>query len=426
MKSATLLRLIAAAAVLMACSIPTRRADAFYPEEHQRVARLSLYLLGEMYPATFDRCLKLDGRDSIIRTMRYENISYAPEKPTLISGLIERIAWESLSPDFFRDLEFVDVDFSIDDPHDDSVLKNDDEAMYSTKEDLFLEIFFALFGAPHGNFTSYNHFINIGSYGKSRFDDYDGYSYQFIQEFGNQYQTDAKLLGKALDEGTIWYNSDAYVHAPGQQWYDGCSPSVERYSFPTRYPSRVEELKVRFPLAKNIGSENCGVPFSVFLPVDNVARFWYGRFLETGDPLDLGPIMHAIGDASIPHHAAGYLGNWHQAYETGMTDIVLAVVDSNSDRDEIKKIVESWDRIDGDVPDGLAPGDYTKTPAINWSVEDLVTWMALHAYRQYIEDYEPHYRSNRSHVIFFDKARELIILGTAMNVIVLKKALSEY
>jgi len=271
MKSTALLGLIAAAAVLMVCSIPSERADAFYPDEHQSIARLSLYLLGEMDLATFERCLELDGRDSLIREMEYENISYAPEKPSFSSGLIERIAWESLSPDFFRDLEFVDVDFSLDDPHDTSVLKNDDEATYSTKGDPFLGTLFALFGAPHGNFTSYNHFINIGSYGMSRFDDFDGYSYQFIREFGKQYQTDAKLLGKALDEGAVSYYNDEYVHAPGQQWYDGCSPSVERYSFPTRYPGSVEESKARFPLAKNVGSENCGIPYSVFMPVDNMA-----------------------------------------------------------------------------------------------------------------------------------------------------------
>ena len=428
MKSSALLRFIAVAiaAAVAVCAVPSRRADAYYPEEHQSLTVFSLFLLYEIYPETFDRCLALCGQDSVIRTMEYDNLSYAPAKPSSTDGLIYRIAWESLSPDFFRDLVFVDVDFSPDDPHSGSIFKDDDNAESSSKDDLFLGTLFTLFGAPHANFTSFNHFINIGSYGKSRFDDYDGYSYKFIKEEGHQYQTAAGLLGKAIDEGINWYYGDAYVHAPGQKWYNGCSPSVERYSFPTRYPDSNAEFKDRFPMAKNVGSENCGVPYSVFMPVDNMARYWYERFLATGDPLDLGPLLHAICDAGIPHHAAGYVGNWHQYYEPATKDIVRDVASSESDRAQIRKLVESWDRIDDDPPDGLAPDDYRRKPAINWSIENLTTWMALHAYRQYIELYEPYYRTSRAGIIIPEKARELIILGTAMNVLVLKKALTEY
>jgi hypothetical protein len=426
MKSNRILRLIGAAAVLVICSTVSEKAIAFYPEEHYRLALLSLDILREMYPEEYERCLRLDGRDSLVRDMSYENISLVPPKPFPDAELAERIAWESLAPDCYRDLEFVDVDFGMDDPHGDRILKNDDEATYSTKDDPLVGTLIELFGEVHGNYTAFNHFINIGSYGKSMFDDYDGYSYQFIRDYGRQYQSDAKFFGKALDEGVMLYYNDEYVHAPGQRWYKGCSQSVERYSYQSMYTSLEEDMKDRFPLAKNVGSEDCGIPFSVFLPVDNMARFWYGRFLETGDPLDLGPVLHAIGDAGIPHHAAGYLGNWHQSYEVGQTDIVLGVVGSVSDRIEIKRIVENWDRMADDVPENLAPGDYAKTPAANWRIDNLVTWMALNAYRQYTEDYEPYYKSHREHIILNDKARELIILGTAMNVIVLKKALSEY
>jgi len=426
MKSFALLRFIAVAAAIAVCAVPSRRADAYYPEEHQTLTAFSLFLLYDIYPQTFDRCLALTGQDSIIRTMEYDNLSYAPAKPSSTDGLIHRIAWESVSPDFFKDLVWVDVDFSPDDPHTISLFKDDDRAETSSKDDMFLGTMFTLVGSPHANFTSCNHFINIGSYGKSRFDDYDGYSYKFVKEEGHQYQTSKGMLGKALDEGINWYYGDSYVHAPGQEWYDGSSPSVERYSFPTKYPDKIEEFRDRFPMAKNVGSEGCGVPYSVFMPVDNMARYWYERFLATGDPLDLGPLMHAIGDAGVPHHAAGYVGNWHQYYEPGMKDIVLDVIGSKSDKDRIMKIVESWDRIDNNAPDSLAPDDYDKTPAINWSIENLTTWMALHAYRQYIKDYEPYFLTNRTGIIFPEKARELVILGTAMNVIVLKKALTEY
>mgnify|MGYP001283882097 CR=1 FL=1 len=314
---------VIAAAAIAVCTVPSRRAGAYYPEEHQSLTTFSLFLLHEIYPEMFDRCLALTGQDSVIR-------------------------------------------------------------------------------------------------------EYDGYSYQFVKEGGQQYQTSSGMFGKALDEGINWYYSDSYVHAPGKEWYDGSSPSLDRYSFPTKYPDKIAEFKDRFPMAKNVASEGCGVPYSVFMPVDNMARYWYERFLATGDPLDLGPLMHAVCDAGIPHHAAGYVGNWHQYYEPAMKEIVAGVARSESDRARIRELVESWDRIDDNPPGNLAPDDYRMKPATNWSIQNLTTWMALHACKQYIELYEPYYRNSRAGIIIPEKARELVILGTAMNVIVLKKALTEY
>lgn len=425
MKSLKLSQSMIAIGILMICSTVSKRAVAFYPEEHQRLARFAFEILGEMYPEEFQRCSELNGEDSQIRDMTYENISYVPDKPSADAELVDRISWEALAPDCYRDLEFVDVDFGIDDPHDNRIWENRDEATYSTKDDPLVGTLFEIFGVVHNNFTSFNHFINIGSYEKSKFDDYDGYSYEFIKEYGQQYQSDAKLWGKNLDDAIMWYYNDEYIHAPGQQWYAGCSQSVERYSYPTKYSTSDKELKARFPLANCVGRENHGIPYSVFLPLDNMARYWYGRFLETKDPLDMGPVMHAIGDASIPNHAAGYLGNWHQYYETEIADDVLAVINSASDKSEIKAIIISWDRIDSDSLESLAPGDYMKTPGINWSIENLVTWVALNAYRQYKNDYEPYYRSKGNEVIYHDKAQELIKLAAAMTVLVSKKALSE-
>lgn len=38
------------------------------------------------------------------------------------------------------------------------------------------------------------------------------------------------VFGQRVDEALNWWLNDEYVHAPGQPWYRGCSPSVERYS----------------------------------------------------------------------------------------------------------------------------------------------------------------------------------------------------
>ena len=42
MKSITLKRFIVVTAIFLVCSNPLGRADAFYPKEHQEIARLSL------------------------------------------------------------------------------------------------------------------------------------------------------------------------------------------------------------------------------------------------------------------------------------------------------------------------------------------------------------------------------------------------
>jgi hypothetical protein len=63
MKSFALLRFIAIAAAIAICAVPSRRADAYYPEEHQTLTAFSLFLLYEICPQTFDRCLALTGQD---------------------------------------------------------------------------------------------------------------------------------------------------------------------------------------------------------------------------------------------------------------------------------------------------------------------------------------------------------------------------
>jgi len=53
------------------------------------------------------------------------------------------------------------------------------------------------------------------------------------------------------------------------------------------------------------------------LNLRDMAGFWLGR-ITGGDPnlYYLGPVMHALHDASEPHHAAGYNGNFHDLWES--------------------------------------------------------------------------------------------------------------
>lgn len=283
--------------------------------------------------------------------------------------------------DEYRDLEFVDVEGigeARDDPHRDDpwYAAVDDEAHYA--EDGYC-------------LTAFNHFIDIQK-GPGLFDDYDGYAYHRGSACRGQFQDAAdaasgfwaallaKISGFKVDAGLAgyWFN-DEYVHAPCHPWYRGCSPAVERYSFPAeegQYGSVRDELAARFPLAASTGGRGKGIPYSVFMPVDNMARYWYGRFLETEDPQALGPVLHAIQDASVPHHAAGYSGNWHGRYETDADPRIAEWLGDDGFLADVSDLVDRWSWEDPAPPATLARDQYTRRPAINWRIDQLVTWVA--------------------------------------------------
>src|SRR6266540_3235721 len=52
-----------------------------------------------------------------------------------------------------------------------------------------------------------------------------------------------------------------------------------------------------------------------FEPVDNVARYGWQQFQQTGTARGLGWVLHALGDAFCPHHTLGSLGWGHQPWE---------------------------------------------------------------------------------------------------------------
>lgn len=350
------------------------------------------------------------------------------------------LAVQAVLPDYYRDLELVDVegfsDGGRDDPHRDEWDAINDEAHYS--ED-------------NSNFAAFNHFMDIKK-GPGRFDDFDGYSYHYGSASRDQYQdaSDATsdfwaqlfgdLGGYKVDSGLVgyWYN-DEYVHAYGGEvgagghggWYRECSPSVWRYSFPGDkgvYASKEFELRARFPVADSVGRSGKGIPYSVFMPVDNMARYWYEQFRTTRDLLALGPVMHAIQDASVPHHAAGYLGNWHDRYEENLGRNIENWLRDPVFLNDVKQLVNEWSRIDpscsasGCPVPALRQSDWSKTPALNWRVDQLVTWMALNAYHAYDATYN-HFRGG----FRFDtaNAKELTKKALALSALVLKKAAAD-
>jgi hypothetical protein len=353
-----------------------------------------------------------------ITTELAANLAWRKDGRRPAPALVKELARACVATDLWRDLEFVDVQFGRDDPHARQWNKISDR--------------------PHTveqakSLTSFNHFIDIQK-GPGRFDDYDGYSYFRGSAHLEEYQAAkdlsggwalllAELLECKVDEGLNYWLNDEYVHAPGHRWYRQCSPALEHYSFPRdygRFRTRRAELAARFPLARSVGKRGCGIPYSIFMPVDNLARYWFARFIRTGEVTALGPVLHAVQDASIPHHAAGYSGNWHVEYEDALNELASR---RKTDRDFAAQAAQralAWSRRDPHPPRRrLMLRDRLRAPGINWSVSQLVTWTALNAYQEYTETYR-HFRGGFKLVVAsMDK---LLLLAAAMSVLVLRKA----
>jgi hypothetical protein len=330
----------------------------------------------------------------------------------------ERLARASEATDFYQDLEFVDVNFGRDDPHREEPGKLNDQAHHVVDQ---------------RTLTAFNHFIDIKK-GPGRFDDYDGYSYYRGSAQGEQFQPAsnlvsrweyifASLTGFKVDEGIQYWLNDEYVHAPGRKWYRNCSPSLERYSFPQdlgHYPGKRAELAARFPLTERQGQKGRGVPYSVFMPLDNLARYWWGRWQRRPDRIELlGPVLHAVQDASIPHHAAGYNGNWHVDYEHALNRVASRLSQNSRAQAEARRLLGRWTWQDPHPPRRrLEPADRERRPAHNWPIQQLVTWLALHAYHEYAETYQ-HFRNGWTQNLA--SMERLFVLAVALGALVMKK-----
>jgi len=333
------------------------------------------------------------------------------------------VAYSSMATDSRNDLEFVDVEGGLtghgrDDPHVDEWDAIDDQPHYSEKG---------------RNLTTFNHFIDIRK-GPGRFDDFDGYSYRYGSASVGEHQTAADaasswweqlfafFLGKKVDAGINWWFNDEYVHAPGHRWYRGCSPAIGMYSYYGEkgiYPSLEEEAKARFPRAKSVGATGMGIPYSVFMPIDNMARYWFSRFKKDGVPEDLGYVMHAVQDASIPHHAAGCCGNWHGEYEAKIATKINNWSTNSGFRNETKALFNQWNTNDSQPPTQLSVNDWSKTPHRNWRIDMLVTWLALNANHAY----STVYNSFNGGESFNDaNAYELTKKATALSMLALSEA----
>ncbi|MBI3911843.1 MAG: protease inhibitor I42 family protein [Armatimonadetes bacterium] len=392
-------------------------AHGYGAQGHRLITQKVFQALASSDSAAYNSYLSLKGYCPEIQDIRTRDASFRQLRPS------EMVIAETPAVDDYRDIEFVNVKGGIggggrDDPH-----KNE----FGVVNDV------ANSGRGSMSFTAFNHFIDIRK-GPGAFDDYDGYSYSKGSGSKNQYQKAGQVAsfwgeklaantsGFKVDKAVNWWFNDEYVHVSGRQWYKGCSPAMDCYSFfqdSGRYVSKQAELAARFPLANATGASGHGVPYSVFMPVDNMARYWYGRFTDARDPLALAPVMHAIQDASLPHHAGGCLGNWHSQYENDLEKKLSGWLARAEFTDGVKLLVAEWSRPDPSPPGNLRPSDWARTPSIDWGIDQLVTWIALNAYEEYRTTYggfTDGYRLNEA------SAERLARLATAMSVTALKKA----
>lgn len=347
------------------------------------------------------------------------------------SGEIEEIVELAWKPDEIEDLEFVLVLGSLsDDDRDDPHAGSDGEAVvdkpfYKVDPDLGLS---GVFNPIYC--TAYNHYIDIAK-GRGRYDDYDGYSYGRGSARKKQYEGRAWTFGRGYDGVIAEAMKRCYVHVKGRRFYIDspgreCSPSTHLYSFPSdmeRFVDPVQEGLSRFPNTSGTFWRSKGVSDSVFLPVDNMARKRFSVFLSTGEARELGYVLHAIQDASVPHHAAGRAGNWHMLYEETLDNRVRNWIEEEKLDEGVKELFSRCLGQDGPAPGRLVDSDRSRLPGVGWNVESMVTWLALNAFHEYEVTFKnfkhgPDYNSRKGRT----SIREMAIKATAISMLALVKA----
>lgn len=350
--------------------------------------------------------------------------------------------------DFRNEMSFIDIngagtanDNALDDPHVSKAFESPDKCEKS---------------GLGSSFAAYNHFIDIGK-GKGTYNDYDGYSYHKGSGSVNEYETlhDAvqyftgdgflnginsllQLFTKSykVDEALAWYFNDSNVEYPGSKWYRNCSPALWNYSYPSKtYNNKYNEMTKRFPwggYGTNAGKRNKGkcVPWSVFMPVDNLGRYWYETFLMSRKVWDLGPVLHAVQDACVPHHAAGHMGNYHAKYEKYLEGYLYdkdngkgSWSNLTSLRRQAAELFKSYN-VMGAKPKSLTypKGLTAEKPNLSWSVDEIITWAAFNAYYEYVNTYNSFKSFKSAKTLNIASAQKLFVLSLALSMLILKKA----
>jgi hypothetical protein len=116
----------------------------------------------------------------------------------------------------------------------------------------------------------------------------------------------------------------------------------------------------------------------VFMPIDNMVRYHYALFLRDHNVSSLGAVMHTLQDVCVPHHAAGYIGNFHSSFESESVEYINKWSDDTEFLKSIRNLYEVYNHFDPHPPLILSINDHaSKFPGRNWRKEVVVTWLAL-------------------------------------------------
>jgi len=348
----------------------------------------------------------------LLEEMDEHSVSFADHKKDIVA--------QAIAVDTQHDVEMVSVKglgpHGRDDPHEKAWYIPDhyhDRATYTIdKKEKYPFIFW----------TTLNHYIDLRK-GPGEYDDYDGYSYYHGSGQNDQHQT---LIGKSealgIDHVTAVYLNNRYIHAPHHPHYQDCSPALERYSFygdKGRFDSALDEITARFPLARWYPAPECGFPFSVFFPIDNLVRYWYDQYVQVRDPVMIGWLAHPMQDCTIPHHAVATIGNWHSRYEKDLNVNLDEWVADDTFREKAVSHFKAWSGHDDDPPKSITMRDVDRTPCMNWRIDMLGTWLAFNALREYEDTYD-YFREG--YELDMDSQRKLTEMAVGMSMLVMVKA----
>ncbi|MBM4461589.1 MAG: hypothetical protein FJ011_28175, partial [Chloroflexi bacterium] len=237
---------------------------------------------------------------------------------------IAAIAREARNTDYYLDLAQRDV--------------REWDDWFQTRDEHYTEDLFP------ANFTRNSHYIDLSGRRDPLFDDHDGYSSDSaVQE--EDWEDIEDVIGFDIpgmdtgspDDAVRWWYNDEYVIIDPPWW----SPALYRYA--TNALAGAGADAVAQELADRFPQEAGGFQHSVFMPLDNMATYWYRRFLADHEPRNLGPALHAAGDAAVPMHAHAIHGVWHVPYEdAAQAEITRAISDGDLDQDNIESIVAGY------------------------------------------------------------------------------------
>lgn len=236
-----------------------------------------------------------------------------PQYEGEVDNVMEAVAAETYNTDDYQDLAMCNDVWGADDCRIHIV-------------DIFGWDFWGIEGwfVKEKNLTSFLHFVDTTKIGEYN-DEWDGYSCDSAKDIEYEIQDIPALDDEYVDSMTCDYlgnpdgpgvgDPEGYLHLNPDY-----SPALYRYITVPAGSSACEEVATRFCRNNcddicDSGADGLWLEDVDFPPASNLGRYWYTQWIDTENPLFLGPVMHAVTDATVPHHASGYLGNWHRQFE---------------------------------------------------------------------------------------------------------------